>query len=318
MRNFISGIDLGSAPVLKQDADHPTRLVRVSGYPLDTMNKADGLDLLRSTPNEYAKLVIFDPQYRQVLDQLKFGNEGKRQKGRALLPQQSNDEICQFGAEIVRVLKPGGYVMLWCDKFIVCQGLALNFFQDKLKLVDLLTWDKGKIGMGKRTRRRCEHAMFFQKAPHVIRAKQLVTWKTMPCIADVWSEPIKNKVHPHQKPFGLQKAVIEATTEPGDVVIDPVAGSFSVMRAAHACGRRFLGGDILGAVSKQILKGEADSLGLGTGSMGPSGSALHLTPRRTSWHHWDVILRRTGIAQCGAGDRPAAFKMSRTMASSLE
>ena len=32
------------------------------------------------------------------------------------------------------------------------------------------------------------------------------------------------------------------------MVIDPVAGSFSVMRAAHACGRRFLGGDILGAV----------------------------------------------------------------------
>jgi site-specific DNA-methyltransferase (adenine-specific) len=219
----------------------------VPAYPLDKMNKADGLELLRSTPNEYTKLVIFDPQYRQVLDQLKFGNEGKRQKGRAALPQQSNIEICQFGAEIVRVLKPGGYVMLWCDKFILCQGLAHGFFQGKLKLVDLLTWDKGKIGMGKRTRRRCEHAVFFQRAPHVVRTQRLVTWKTKPCIADVWSEPIKKKVHAHQKPFGLQKAVIEATTDPGDVVIDPAAGSFSV---THACGRRFLGSDILGAVSE--------------------------------------------------------------------
>ena len=33
------------------------------------------------------------------------------------------------------------------------------------------------------------------------------------------------------------------------MVIDPVAGSFSVMHAAHACGRHFLGGDILGAIS---------------------------------------------------------------------
>jgi site-specific DNA-methyltransferase (adenine-specific) len=221
MRNVISNIDLGSATVLKQEGDDPTRLVRVPGYPLDTMNKADGLDLLRSTPNEYAKLVIFDPQYRQVLDQLKFGNEGKRQKGRAILPQQSDDEICQFGAEIVRVLKPGGYVMLWCDKFILCQAIAPGFFQHKLKLVDLVTWDKGKIGMGKRTRRKSEYLIIFQKAPHVVRTKALVTWKTRPCIADVWSEPIKNKVHAHQKPFGLQKAVIEATTEPGDVVIDP-------------------------------------------------------------------------------------------------
>ena len=35
--------------------------------------------------------------------------------------------------------------------------------------------------------------MFFQKAPHVIRTKELVTWETQPCIADVWPEPIKTK-----------------------------------------------------------------------------------------------------------------------------
>ena len=113
--------------------------------------------------------------------------------------------------------------------------------------------------------------------------KALVTWKTKPCIADVWPEPIKDKIHAHQKPFGLQKAVIEATTEPGDVVIDPVAGSFSVMHAAHACGRRFLGGDILGAEAEifgeQILTGEADRLWLGIGPTGPTGEALHLLRR---------------------------------------
>lgn len=85
MRDLISGIDLGSAPVIKQDAVGPTGCGPV--YPLDTMNEADGLELLRSTPDNYTKLVIFDPQYRQVLDHLKFGNEGERQKERAGLPQ---------------------------------------------------------------------------------------------------------------------------------------------------------------------------------------------------------------------------------------
>ena len=166
---------------------------------------------------------------------------------------------------------------------------ALNFFQDKLKLVDLLTWDKGKIGMGKRTRRRCEHAMFFQKAPHVIRTKQLVTWKTMPCIADVWAEPIKDKIHPHQKPFGLQKALIEATTEPGDVVIDPVARSFSVMHAAHACGRRFLGGDILGAIS-------------GIDRCGP-GLAIELVARETGdgWNSGNDKVDKSHLTDAGVG-----------------
>ena len=54
----------------------------------------------------------------------------------------------QFGAEIVRALKPGGYVMSWWDKFIRCQGTATGFLQNKSKLVHLATWDKRKIGMG--------------------------------------------------------------------------------------------------------------------------------------------------------------------------
>jgi hypothetical protein len=138
----------------------------------------------------------------------------------------------------------------------------------------------------------------FSKAPHVIRTKALVTWKTKPCIADVWPEPIKAKIHPHQKPFGLQKAVIEATTDPDDVVIDPVAGSFSVMHAAHACGRRFLGGDILGAVGGiglsqgpgiQLFAGETGrnnevdgpnltgaDLAFAMGPTGPNGKAMLL------------------------------------------
>jgi site-specific DNA-methyltransferase (adenine-specific) len=234
---------------------------RVPDYPLDTMNKADGLDLLRGTPDNFSKLFIFDPQYRHLMDHMKFGNEGERQKGRALLPQQSDSEIGRFGAEIVRVLKPGGYVMLWCDKFILCQQIAPDFFQKQLKLVDLVTWDKGKIGMGRRTRRRGEYAIFFQKTPQVIRTKNLVTWKTKPTIPDVWDEEIihRDRIHVHQKPFGLQKAVIEATTDPGDVVIDPVAGSFSVMHAAHACGRRFLGGDIMGAPETPYTLPEVES-----------------------------------------------------------
>jgi hypothetical protein len=77
----------------------------------------------------------------------------------------------------------------------------------------------------------------------------------------VWYEPIKDKIHAHQKPFGLQNAVIKATTDPGDVVIDPVAGSFSVMYAAHACGGRFLGGDILGAPETAYTLPEVETSG---------------------------------------------------------
>jgi site-specific DNA-methyltransferase (adenine-specific) len=207
------------------------------------MNKADGLELLHGTPDDYSKLIVFDPQYREVLDKLQYGNEGDRQKERFRLPQMSDLLINKFGLEIVRVLVPSGYCALWADKTILCQRIAPKFFDNQLKIVDLITWDKHEFGMGYRSRRRGEYLIILQNPP--IRAR--ATWRTMPSIPDVWPEKITDKIHVHQKPFGLQKAIIEATTDAGDVVIDPVAGSFSVMACAHACSRRFLGGDILGA-----------------------------------------------------------------------
>jgi hypothetical protein len=40
----------------------------------------DALALLRSLPGSCSPLGFFDPQYRGVMDKLKFGNEGARQK----------------------------------------------------------------------------------------------------------------------------------------------------------------------------------------------------------------------------------------------
>lgn len=211
-------------------------------YPLDRRNKADGLKLLRATPSNYSKLIFFDPQHREVLDYLKLGNEGARQKGRVKLPQMATENIKQLGEEIVRVLKPSGYAATWIDKFILCNGLAQSFYGDELQIVDMITWNKGKIGMGHRSRRKGEYLIFLQKPP--ILAKH--TWRRKPCIGDIWDEKITDRVHVHQKPHGLQKALIEAITNKGDVVMCPTAGSFSVMYAAHACGRHFLGCDILG------------------------------------------------------------------------
>lgn len=49
------------------------------------------------------------------------------------------------------------------------------------------------------------------------------------------------KLHPSQKPVALMKRLIEIFTDPGDVVIDPVAGSGSTLRAAWELGRNAYG-----------------------------------------------------------------------------
>lgn len=52
------------------------------------------------------------------------------------------------------------------------------------------------------------------------------------------------KIHPTQKPVGVLKRLIEIFTDPGDVVIDPCAGSGSTLRAAAELGRNAYGFEV--------------------------------------------------------------------------
>lgn len=52
------------------------------------------------------------------------------------------------------------------------------------------------------------------------------------------------KIHPTQKPVNVLKRLIEIFTDPGDVVIDPCAGSGSTLRACMELGRDSYGFEI--------------------------------------------------------------------------
>lgn len=52
------------------------------------------------------------------------------------------------------------------------------------------------------------------------------------------------KIHPTQKPVNLLKRLIEIFTDEGDVVIDPVAGSGTTLRASKELGRNSYGFEI--------------------------------------------------------------------------
>lgn len=52
------------------------------------------------------------------------------------------------------------------------------------------------------------------------------------------------KIHPTQKPVGILKKLIEIFTDEGDVVIDPVAGSASTLRACMETNRSCYGFEI--------------------------------------------------------------------------
>ena len=203
-------------------------VLKTNTFAVNKKNLADGLKLLADINDKTVQVAFFDPQYRGILDKLKYGNEGQS-RGKAR---------CSLHNGIDRVLVNSGHLFLWVDKFHLCQGVLSWFENTQLNLVDMIVWDKGKIGMGYRSRRKSEYLVVFQKSP--VRAKGCWTDHGIP---DVWEEKTE-KIHPHSKPIDLQKRLIEATTKVGDVVIDPAAGGFSVFEACKLTGRTFIGGDI--------------------------------------------------------------------------
>jgi site-specific DNA-methyltransferase (adenine-specific) len=84
-----------------------------------------------------------------------------------------------------------------------------------------------------------EHAVgAFHEAAYVPYAKQPDN------VLSVRSTPEDSGMHPTQKPVALMRALIELTTCPAQIVVDPFCGSGTTLVAAAALGRRFIGIDI--------------------------------------------------------------------------
>ena len=204
--------------------------------------KINGLDLLSQIPDDSIKATFFDPQYRGILDKMNYGNEGEsREKRRVALNQMDASTIEKFIFAIDRVLVPSGHLFLWIDKFHLCEGVRSWFTNTSLNTVDLVVWEKPRIGMGYRTRNKCEFLLIIQKKP--VKAKGVWTVHNIP---NVIKDSVDTTMHPHAKPIHLQQMLIEAVSSPQDLILDPAMGSGSVFEACKNSNRNFIGGDING------------------------------------------------------------------------
>lgn len=128
------------------DSFDKVRLVNVpmmkvpKGLKPNTRIKMDGLKFLRKFEDCIIPTVFFDPQYRGILNKLKYGNElSGKSKRRAELKQLSEETISQFLNEVERILIPSGHLFLWVDKFHLCDGVRPWFSGTEMQVVDLLT-----------------------------------------------------------------------------------------------------------------------------------------------------------------------------------
>ena len=128
-------------------------------------------------------------------------------------------------------------------------------------------------------------------------------------VADLWDDipPINSQAaerlgYPTQKPEALLERIIEASSNPGDVVLDPFCGCGTTIAAAQKLGRRWIGIDIthlaIGLIRKRLkdtYEDEVDFRVIGEPESLPDAAALAELDRY-QFQYW--ALGRVGA---GAG-----------------
>lgn len=198
---------------------------------------ADAVEWLRGLPPESVDLVVTDPAYESLEKHRARGTTTRLKHSKsssndwfAIFPNARFEELF---AEVYRVLRCDSHFYLLCDQetmfFAKPLAEAAGF-----KFWKPLVWDKCQIGMGYHYRARYEFVLFFEKGKRKLRNLG---------IPDVLEVPKVRDGYPTEKPVELLRTLIEQSSEPGDIVVDPFAGSGSTGEAALLSGRRFAGCD---------------------------------------------------------------------------
>ena len=107
-----------------------------------------------------------------------------------------------------------------------------------------IVWNKVSMGMGYHYRAQTEFIVFLEKGHRQLSSRSLPDFLDPEALSALVAQKKIYRGYPTEKPPEVSAVLIEQSTSPGEVVLDPFCGSGSVGVAAQTLGRRFIGADI--------------------------------------------------------------------------
>lgn len=205
----------------------------------------DCVEGLKTLPDECIDLVVSDVAY-PVTQRGNAGNSGGmlqkdiNKKGKVFEFNSVNIE--DYIQELYRVLKDGTHCYIMCNHVNLTHFLKV-IDESKFHFIKCLIWQKGNLIMGTKYMNAFEYILFMSKGTNR---------NVNDCgIPDILSVPnIKTKdidggnIHDSEKPVRLMEILITQSSNKGDIVLDPFAGSGSTLLACINKNRRFIGWEI--------------------------------------------------------------------------
>lgn len=186
-----------------------------------TLVRGDARELLRRLPDESVDLVVTDPPYEFDRGETYF-REWFRD-----LPDSEWEGVFR---DLHRVLQRDAHLYVCSNartKTVFDAAAARAGFKVRVPIV----WDKMSVGLGGLWRSQYEFVLLFTKGKRSGNHRNR---------GNVLRAPRVRRGYPTEKPVALLRALIEQSSAPGELVLDPFAGSGSTGQAAAELERRAL------------------------------------------------------------------------------
>lgn len=257
--------------------------------PLDRIILGNCLELLRSLPDSYIDLIVSSPPYN-------LGKEYEYKRALAIYLEEQTRVL----SECARVLSPTGSIFWQVGSYSnngILLPLDVRLFPilEDLGLLprNRIVWARQHGLHGRRKfSARYETILWFTKGDDYIfnldeirvpqKYQNKKAWRgekkgEYTCHpdgknpGDIWVfRNVKHNheeqtIHPCQFPEDMIARIVLATTNPGDLVLDPYMGAGTVAVVSREAGRHFLGAEldsIYHATAEQRLTGEPDANGV--------------------------------------------------------
>lgn len=207
----------------------------------DCIKLGDSTVLLKGVESESITLILTDPPWGVDIETSQGGKTWDSVHTGAQFDDTKYNTMNMLNLvikECYRVLKPNSHMymffgqQMYADVRKILEGVG--FFVNPVPLV----WNKssgGQAGTDYQFTQAYETIFFCMKG------KKALTTLGIPNVFTVDRVPPSQKIHPTEKPRSLLRVLIEQSSNVGDLVCDPFAGSGSTLLACYECDRKPFG-----------------------------------------------------------------------------